>query len=49
MAQEVFKTRRCGNSYGCVVSMKYDPVKHLGLPTHRIPNREELWVTHIVE
>lgn len=47
--QEVFKTRKCRNSYGVVVSVPYDASRHLGLPTTKKPNSDALWVPNIIE
>lgn len=48
-AQQVFKTRRCRNSYGIIVSQPYDPLRHLGLPTYKKPDSEALWVPNTIE
>jgi hypothetical protein len=49
VAQEVFSTRRCRNSYGVAVRVPYDESKHLGLPVARDENNNRRWVSNVVE
>ena len=49
IGQNVFRRRRCRNSYGIVVRVPYSEELHRGLPTIRDPNDNRLWVQNIVE
>jgi hypothetical protein len=47
--QEVFRTRRCRNSYGVAVRVPYDESKHKGLPVMKDEYNNRRWVGNIVE
>lgn len=47
--QEVFRSRRCRNSYGVAVRIPYDESKHKGLPITRDEHTNRKWVGNVVE
>ncbi|KAK3655219.1 hypothetical protein LTR56_003640 [Elasticomyces elasticus] len=47
--REVFRTRRCRNSYGVALRVLYDPIRHKELPFVTDPSTNQRWVENVVQ